>query len=175
MQLTDEELVDKIRKEDKELFSDLVKRYEDKLMQYAVFLIHDEQKAMDVVQDSFIKSYKNLNGFYTNKKFSSWIFRIVHNEAMNKINKYKKEFPIRDDLNYESKEDLEENFSKKEIMEMAHECLDKIPVIYKEPLVLSYFEEKSYGEVSEILRIPMGTVSIRIKRAKELMKKICQK
>ena len=59
MQLTDEELVDKIRKEDKELFSDLVKRYEDKLMQYAVFLIHDEQKAMDVVQDSFIKSYKN--------------------------------------------------------------------------------------------------------------------
>ena len=50
-----------------------------------------------------------------------------------------------------------------------------MPVIYKEPLSLFYLEEKSYEEISDILRIPMGTVGTRVNRGKILMKKLCQK
>ncbi|MDD5681358.1 MAG: sigma factor-like helix-turn-helix DNA-binding protein, partial [Candidatus Omnitrophica bacterium] len=56
-----------------------------------------------------------------------------------------------------------------------HKCLNKMSIIYKEPLSLYYLEEKSYEEISDILRIPIGTVGTRINRAKGLMKKICQK
>jgi len=87
-------LVNKIRTSDRELFAELVNRYEEKLLRYATYLLHDEQKASDVVQDSLIKAYINLNGFDTKKKFSSWIYRIVHNETMNSVKKYHKEVPI---------------------------------------------------------------------------------
>lgn len=173
--LSDEELVVQIRTKDKERYFELVKRYQDKLMRYATYLIHDEQKATDVVQESFIKAYVNLNGFDAKKKFGSWIYRIVHNEAMNNAKKFIKEIPLIKNTDYMSNEDPEIEFSKKEIIENTQKCLDLMPVLYSEPLVLFYMEDKSYEEISDILRIPMGTVATRINRAKGIMKTICQK
>ncbi len=173
--LSDEELVIEIRTRDKQLFSELVSRYEDKLMRYATYLIQDEQKALDVVQNAFIKAYVNLHGFDINKKFSSWMYRIVHNEAINSIKKYRKELSIESKIEIMSKEDVEAEFDTKEIIEKAQECLGKMPVIYREPLELFFLEDKSYEEISDILRIPMGTVATRINRAKGIMKTLCQK
>lgn len=173
--LSDEELVTKVIKEDKEIFEELVNRYQDKLMRYATYLTKNEEKAADIVQESFIKTYVNLKGFNKNKKFSSWIYRIVHNETMNAIKKYHKEIPIALNIDFSSNENLEDTFSKKEIIEMAQKCLSKMDNKYSEPLILFYIEEKSYEEISDILRLPMGTVAIRISRAKAQMKNICQK
>jgi RNA polymerase sigma-70 factor (ECF subfamily) len=173
--LSDEELVVLIRTKEKERFTDIVWRYQDKLLRYATYLIHDEHKAMDIVQDAFIKAYKNLNGFDVKKKFSSWIYRIVHNEAMNSVKKYHMEVPILQNLDFQSEENIELDFGKKEIVEKAQSCLDQMSVLYREPLALYYLDEKSYEEISDILRIPMGTVATRINRAKTLMKTLCQK
>lgn len=173
--LSDEELVILIRTKEKERFTDIVGRYQDKLLRYAAYLIHDEHKAMDVVQDAFIKAYINLNGFDIKKKFSSWIYRIVHNEAMNSVKKYHKEVPFLQGADFQSEENIEQDFSKKETIEKTQECLKEMSVLYGEPLALYYLDEKSYEEISDILRIPMGTVATRINRAKTLMKIICQK
>jgi len=173
--LSDEELVVLIRTKEKERFTDIVGRYQDKLLRYAMYLIHDEQKATDVVQDAFIKAYMNLNGFDVRKKFSSWIYRIVHNEAMNSVKKYHKETPFLPNADFQSEENIEHDFTRKEIIENAHSCLDEMPVLYSEPLALYYLDEKSYEEISDILRIPMGTVATRVSRAKLLMKALCQK
>jgi RNA polymerase sigma-70 factor, ECF subfamily len=172
--ISDEQLVIKVREEDKELYAEIVNRYQDKLMRYTTYLINDEEKAVDVVQEGLIKAYVNLNGFNTNKKFSSWIYRIVHNEAMNAVKKYHRESPIEKDMDWPSNTNLEEEFDKKQIREMAQKCLSNIPIKYSEPLVLFYMEDYSYEDISDILRLPMGTVAIRISRAKALMKKICQ-
>jgi RNA polymerase sigma-70 factor, ECF subfamily len=173
--ISDEELVIKIRKEDKELYSEIVNRYENKLMRYANYLIYNQEKAADVVQESFIKGYVNLNGFNAKKKFSSWIYRIVHNEAMNVVKKYHKESPINEDMDWPSNINLEEEFDKRQIQEMAQKCLKEIPIKYSEPLELFFIEDYSYEDISDILRLPMGTVATRINRAKALMKNICQK
>jgi len=173
--LSDEELVVRIRTKEKEWFTDIVLRYQEKLLRYAIYLIHDEHKAKDVVQDAFIKAYINLNGFNIKKKFSSWMYRIVHNEAMNSIKKYHKEVPLLPDMDVQSEENIEHDFGNKESIEKAQSCLDDMPVLYSEPLALYYLDEKSYEEISDILRIPMGTVATRINRAKKLMKIICQK
>lgn len=173
-QLSDEKLVVEIRK-DKERFSELVERYENKLMKYATYLVHDRQTALDIVQESFIKTYINLNGFNTKKKFSSWIYRIVHNEAINHMKKYKKEIILTDSFYYATDQNVEEEYTKKEIAQQAQGCLQKMPVIYKEPLALYFLDDKSYDEISDILRIPMGTVATRINRGKIVMRNICKK
>lgn len=172
---SDEQLVILVRTHDKELYRYLVLRYEQKLMRYVNYLIADTNSALDVVQETFIKAFVNLNSFNSKKKFSSWIYRIAHNEAMNMVKKYKRETPLYNDSYLFSKQNLEEDFSKKEIIAMAHKCLKSIPFKYSEPLTLFYLEEKSYEEIGEITRLPMGTVAIRISRAKALMKNICQK
>ncbi|MFZ2025069.1 MAG: RNA polymerase sigma factor [Microgenomates group bacterium] len=173
--LSDEELVVLIRTTYKERFSEVVQRYQNKLLRYAVQLVHDEQKASDVVQDAFIKAYINLYGFDRKKKFSSWIYRIVHNEAMNSIKKYHKETPLLEEMDLKSDENIENAYTKKELIEHTQSCLGDMPVLYSEPLALYYLDEKSYEEISDILRIPMGTVATRIGRAKKLMKILCQK
>jgi len=100
--LSDEEIVEKVRSKNQELYSIIVERYQNKLLRYANNLIKDEDKASDVIQDSFIKAFINLNGFDVKKKFSSWIYRIVHNEAINIAKKYQKELPILDDFDFQS-------------------------------------------------------------------------
>lgn len=172
--LSDEKIVELVQKKDKELFAHIIRRYSNKLTRYAAYLIGDEDKAADVVQNSFIKAYINLNSFNTKKKFSSYIYRIVHNESINLIKKEKKHISLDGKIEIESNDNLEEEFGKKEIKKQVKKCLKKMPIIYREILSLSFLEEKTYEEISDILRIPKGTVGTRINRAKALMKKICK-
>lgn len=175
LKLSDEKVIEIIRTKNKELYAEIIKRYQEKLIRYASYITDDDSMGADVVQESFIKAYINLNGFDTKKKFSSWIYRIVHNEAMNVINKHKKQQPIYDRLEFDSGVNLEDDFILKELVNHTYHCLEQMQIIYKEPLSLFYLEEKSYEEISDILRIPMGTVGTRINRAKAIMKLICQK
>jgi RNA polymerase sigma-70 factor (ECF subfamily) len=172
---SDEEVVEMTRSLDQEFYVVLMERYQGRLLRYATNLIKNEDKAADVVQESFIKAFINLKGFDVKKKFSSWIYRIVHNEAMNIIIKHKKETSFPDEIDFKSEEDIEKDFEQKEITAEVKKCLEKIPLLYSEPFTLYYIDEKLYKEISDILRIPIGTVATRISQAKILMKKICQK
>lgn len=173
--LTDEIIVTKIQGGDIELFSIIIDRYENKLFRYTNNIVRDNDRAVDIVQETFIKTFINLNGFNITKKFSSWIYRIAHNESLNIIKKYRKEVPMPEDIDFESTDDIEKEFIQKETVEKVNRCLKNIPIMYSELLALFFIEEKSYGEISDILQIPMGTVASRISRAKIIMKKICQK
>lgn len=173
--LSDEELVVLTRTKNKETYSEIIKRYQDKLMRYAISILNDEEKAADIVQESFIKAYVNINSFNSKKKFSSWIYRIVHNQAVNLIKKHKKELPLLDDIDFDSGVDIEKEYIKDELIKMVKRCINEMPVLYKEPLVLYYLEDKSYNEISDILRISINTVGTRISRAKKIMKKLCLK
>ena len=176
--LSDEELVDFVRKKDKESYIEVVRRYQNKLSRYVNYIIRDENQSDDIVQNTFIKAYKNLHGFNTKRKFSSWIYRIAHNEAVNMIRKRKKEISL--DKNswvrekFASKEDIIGDFEKKEAVKMIKSSFNRLPIIYRSPLTLFFLEEKSYEEISDILRIPKGTVGTRIGRGKGLLKKICR-
>jgi RNA polymerase sigma-70 factor, ECF subfamily len=175
IKLTDEKIVERVRNLDRDTYAIIIERYQDKLLRYAKNLTKDQDTAIDVVQASFIKAFVNLNNFNIKQKFSSWIYRIVHNEALNILKKYPRETPLLDTMDFKSDEDIEENFAKDEIKIKVTKCLKNIPLLYSEPLSLYYIEDKSYEEISDILKLPKGTVGVRIKRAKILMKKICQK
>ena len=174
-ELTDEEIIEKVRTSNQDLYAVIIDRYQKKLIRFAYNLIKNEERAADTVQESFIKAFINLNSFNIKKKFSSWIYRIVHNQAINLAKKYQKETPLLENWDFKSNDDIEKDFEEKETKEKVEKCLKEIPLLYSEPLSLHYIDEKSYEEISDILRIPMGTVATRINRAKKLMKNICQK
>lgn len=172
---TDEEIVQYVQSKDQEVYFAIVERYKAKLMRYINSMVHDQAKAMDILQETFIKAFINLRSFDKNKKFSSWIYRIAHNETINVIKKNYKEVSLEEDFDIQSDENITEDFEKKETASRVEKCISKMSLMYSEPLVLYTIEDKSYEEISDILRIPMGTVATRISRAKILMKKICQK
>ncbi|PJE74165.1 MAG: hypothetical protein COV01_01545 [Candidatus Taylorbacteria bacterium CG10_big_fil_rev_8_21_14_0_10_41_48] len=172
---SDEKLVVLVQVENQELYSILVERYQAKLMRYIGVMIYDRAKTVDIVQETFIKAFINLKSFDAGRKFSSWIYRIAHNEALNVIKKYHREVILDDTFDFPSNEDISANFEQKETVEMVRVCIRSIPPIYSEPLILYVLEGKSYSEISDILRVSMGTVATRISRGKVLMKKICQK
>jgi len=178
-QISDEVLVALVIDKDQELFEEVMGRYQVKLLRYARYLINDDQAAADVVQEALIKAFVNLKGFDRKKKFSSWVYRIVHNEAVNYLKKKKQLVSLeanewlREKLG--SRENIEEDFSKKESGKLVRQCLKSLAVEYRSVLSLHYLEEKSYEEIAEVLKIPMGTVGIRLKRGKEKLKNICIK
>lgn len=170
--LSDEELVMLTIRENVSYFEKLVTRYQKKLTRYVGTIIKKAADVDDIVQDTFISAFQNLKAFQINKKFSSWIYRIAHNKAINHIYKYKRIFSIDFDLDFnlsffQKKDNTLEKIEKAELEKFVHDLLDKLDLKYKEVLVLHFMEEKSYQEIAEILRISPSNVGVRIKRAKE--------
>lgn len=176
--LTDSELVVYVIEKDKEAYGEIVKRYEKKLLRYADYLLQNKHKAEDVVQEAFIKAYVNLKSFDTKRKFSSWIYRIVHNEAINKIKKEKGKISL--EANewikevFDSGEDIQADYEKEETANMVRSCLDKLSVKYRSPLTLFYLEDRTYEEIGDILKMPTSSVGTRIRRGRKKLAEICK-
>jgi len=179
-EITDEQIIKQVLLGDKNAFGGLINRFENKLSRYIRRFIYDENEAGDLLQNVFIKAYTNLNSFNFNYKFSPWIYRITHNEIVNYIKKKQKTkivfdidwdtiVPIKDNGNFG------EEIDKDNLEKWLAKSLKEIPYKYKEVLTLYYFEGLAYKEISEVLLIPSSTVGIRIKRAKELLKKLYNK
>lgn len=178
--ISDEELVEQTRERDPEMYREIIVRYQSKLLRYAEKITNNRESAADVVQQAFIKAYKNLHGFNINRKFSSWIYRIVHNEAINYIKKHQREIKTSDMSIFDrfgGSDTTNEVVDELEAREMQKNLLDKIeqlPVKYKAPLLLFFYEDKSYEEISDILRIPTGTVGTQINRGKKQLKELIE-
>lgn len=171
--LTDEQLVNLVRTENKELYTELVNRYENKLERYISYLTNKEEWINDILQETFIKAYENLNGFDINKKFSSWIYRIAHNETINRISKEKRVVTgidltlIEELFQFQPEEEYEKEITKN----LVSKGLNALPLKYKEVMTLFFLEDKKYDEISDILRMSTGTVGTRINRGKKLLYK----
>jgi len=179
-QLTDEEIARLVQSGETESFGILVERYEAKMRRYAKRFLFGYEEAEDLAQEVFLKTYINIQSFNTSKKFSSWLYRIAHNEFINAIKKKGKEpIPFFDsDVIFPhpiSKENTDKKITESELRAMLDKCLNKLKPKYREPLVLYYFEELSYKEIADILRIPIATVGIRLQRGKKTMRSFCEK
>jgi RNA polymerase sigma-70 factor (ECF subfamily) len=161
-----------------EFFGILIKRYEDKIERYSRKFLSDKEDINDVVQNVFLKAYENIQSFDIKRKFSSWLYRIAHNELVNVLKKKKKSPLLFFDLDvffpqkFHTDSSVEREIDRQKAKEIIDKCLDKLAIKYREPIILFYFEELSYKEIADIMKIPISTVGIRIKRAKDIMKKI---
>ena len=172
--ISDEELVAKSLK-NIDYFGCIYDRYEKKLIYYILRISSFSfAEAEEVLQEAFIKAWQSLNEFDKNLKFSSWIYRIVHNVT---ITEWKKSRSKGKDKKQELNEELFQNLPSslnlaKEVNlkfddVSIREILDAMPEKYSEILVLKFLEEKDYKEISDILKKPSGTVATLINRAKK--------
>jgi RNA polymerase sigma-70 factor (ECF subfamily) len=171
MKKTDEEIIEKVKRGDKEEFGEIIDRYEKLLRSYAYRLVGNPDLVEDIVQEAFIKAYRDIWGFDTGRKFSSWIYRIVHNQAIDQFRKNQKlvnleEFPEIAE-NRDLAQEIQEKIDNKKDKERLASAIKLLPEKYKNVIILKYFEEKDYEEISDILRIPVGTVGTLISRAKK--------
>lgn len=181
-EITDEELIPLILG-DQENFSYLVRRYEEKLTRYIRRIAGlDKEDIEDVLQEIFIKTYQNLNGFDTKLKFSSWIYRIAHNHVISNFRKTKARpvtLSLDEDENIArqiaSSIDILKEVDQKLNAKVVAKVLARMDKKYKEILILKFLEEKDYTEISDILQKPIGTVGTLINRAKKEFRKIAEK
>ncbi len=181
LDLTDEEIALFVQKGKKDHFELIIIRYTDKLNRYlSKFLSNNEDKE-DILQDVFVKCFVNINNFDTDQKFSPWIYRIAHNEAINLIKKNSNRpfsFDIFDEaLSFahpKAKEDSESDSEKILIKKYLDSILEDIDTKYKEIIVLYFYEDFSYKDISDILKIPISLVGVRIQRGKKEIKKILE-
>ena len=174
-QTTDEDLVNKIISGQKELFYHLVIRYEAKLKRYILTITNRKNEVEDILQNVFLKAYKNLPSFNNSLTFSSWIYRIAHNESINLIGSsfIQRFVSMPDWFDIGRGDNSEEKIDDEQMRKKLKECVEKLGIKYKEPLVLFYYEEKTYEEISDILRIPIRNVGVLIHRGRLQVKKIC--
>lgn len=176
--MSDEEIVSMTLR-DKAFFAHIVLRYEEKLSRYITRLgVRNEEDRQDTLQDIFIKIYKNLNAFDTTLSFSSWVYRIAHNEAISAYRKknVRPEGHLIDEGNERvaremTKEDgVEKQFDEQINSEEVYRALEQVDEKYKIVLILRFFEHKEYEEISDILKIPTGSVGTLIHRGKKQLK-----
>lgn len=177
--MSDEGLVQQVIDGEFQKFGTLVERYTPKITRYVQKFLRTTDEAQDVVQNIFIKAYVNIRSFDVQRKFSPWVYRIAHNECINEVQKRGKEkissFEVFDldviapylHSPYTTDKDVQEKETKQEVESM----LEKLSPKYREVLILYYLQDLDYKEISDVLRIPIATVGVRIKRAKEMARK----
>lgn len=174
---TDEEVARLVQAGDAEAFGILMQRYEAKLLRYATRFLGDRDKGEEVVQETFIRAYRGINGFNPGMRFSPWIYRIAHNEAISELRRVERA-PLHLDLDtlvtFSSEERASDEAERNETRHMVETHLRSLPATYREVLVLFYLEELDYRAISDVLRIPTGTVGVRLKRARAALKKLLE-
>lgn len=180
VQITDEEIVTRTL-QDKESFGLLISRYEERLTRYVRRIGRfSNEDVEDILQESFIKAYRYLNDFDKSLSFSSWMYRITHNEA---ISFYRKKI-VRPEGHLDADSEttllfIQSDISSSELsfdagvsQEEIHRALQLLPAKYRDVIVLRFFEHKEYDEISDILKIPIGSVGTLLHRGKKQMGEI---
>lgn len=162
---------------DSRAFAEVVVRYEEKLTRYIRRLgVRNVEDGEDVLQEIFIKVYKNLNAYDSSLAFSSWIYRIAHNEA---ISFYRKQAVRPEGHQLTDSTDVltwlpddgmapaDRLFDVTVNAQVVQGALATLDPKYRDALILRYFEHKEYDEISDILKIPIGSVGTLIHRGKQ--------
>lgn len=172
---TDEQLAVLAQQGELEAFEVLMTRYQKKLLGYGRKVLFNHSDLEDIVQEVFIKAYKNFQSFDSSRKFSSWLYRIAHNEFINHGKKFSRQLVDYFDLevflpNLSDSKDNADEFDRKQLSDLLELHVSELPEKYREPIVLYAYEQLSYQDISDILRIPVSTIGVRIKRARDLLK-----
>ena len=176
-QLSDQDLVTKTIK-NKQAFAAIVNRYEAPLLRYISRLgCKDDAAAQDLLQEIFVKTFVHLNDYDHSLQFSSWIYRIAHNEIVSYFRKERsRPSVLRRTEDYFLFENIADDVGLTDHNSQRHSVLEiqsavsQLEPKYRDIIVLKFFEEKSYEEISDILQIPQGTVATLINRAKKKIK-----
>ena len=180
-QLDDRALVARILGGDRDRFTELVKRYERRIVNYVYRITHRYEEAHDLAQEIFVKVFMALDRYDPKYQFSTWLFRIAQNSAIDAIRKKSiQEVPFARPADEESSGKEREfpdhgvspyrAMKNKQLAAAIDQAVDHLPSDYRELIQLRHFAELSYEEIATMKKLPLGTVKNKLFRARNLLK-----
>ena len=163
-ELNDFEIITKCLDGDKESFALLVDKYKKTLFRFIYGLVGNREDAGELLQETFLRAYKNLLKFNPDYKFSTWLFQIAKNLSLDYMKK-KKPLIVEEDFLAacaDSQNNPEQSILEQEKEGELKEAIQKLPTTLKTALLLYHLNGLSYAEIAEVMKIPLHTVKIII-------------
>jgi len=174
-----------LEKGDQKAYAELLQRYRESVFYMMLKMCNNKDDAEDLTIEAFGRAFKKLEQYSPDFAFSTWLFKIASNNAIDFIRKKKQKYSISIDnkpANPEHQDysdhsanikahglDPEENFIKKQKIESVRILVDTLKPKYKEMIELFYFQEMSHEEISKKLNLPIGTIKAQLFRARDLL------
>jgi RNA polymerase sigma-70 factor (ECF subfamily) len=177
-QLTDEQVVDRVKAGHTALYEIIMRRYNQRLYRVARAILRDDSEAEDVMQDAYVRAYQNLHQFEGRAPFSTWLTRIAVNEALGRLKLRKRIDQLDDDPELggfsmgltESAPDPEEKASAGELRELLEAALLELPEQYRAVVMLRDVEEMTTAETAAALDLTEENVKVRLHRGRLMVR-----
>ena len=168
-----------------QIFSRLIGNYKNMVYNLAYRMSNNSHEAEDISQEAFLRAYQSLSRFNPSYKFSTWLYQITLNIIRDKfkkkeLNPASLDAPVEtDDSEFfpqpaDFTNNPEQIISQKENLQAIQKAIYSLPLKYREVLVLRHLQDLSYIKIANILKLPQGTVKIRLYRAREQLRKILE-
>lgn len=179
--LEDDKFIIDAKKGDQRAYKKIMEKYEKPLFFHVYKMIKDQNQVEDIVQEAFMKAFKNLDSYDTSYAFSTWLYRITTNHTIDYLRKKKlkttsihnpirtKEGEMEIEISGESRTDRD--IIRKERKQIINHAIKNLPEKYRVVIEMRHLEELSYQEISDELDLPLGTVKAHIFRAREMLYK----
>jgi len=176
-------LVLRAKEGDQKAYAELMQRYKDSIYFMALKMVNNKDDAMDLTVETFGKAFENIEKYKPDFAFSTWLFRIATNNCIDFIRKKRLNVVSLQSLTEEEKDEKqmqivsntlnpEETSIKKQESEKLKSIVEQLPQRYRTLIILRYYDERSYEEISQQLDLPLGTVKAQLFRARDLMSNI---
>ena len=180
--MTDEELVEKVKKGDADVYEKIIQKYQSKVFGLIYNMTKNQNDIEDLAQEVFIKIYKNLGKFKGESSLYTWIYKITVNLCLDEMKKRKNVIYLDEKIEVDdgevnrelpSEENSQEKlYEEKELQEKLHNCINKLPEKQRVMIVLRDIKGFSYEEISKITDVKLGTVKSQINRARLKLKEL---
>jgi len=176
----DKVIVEAVLGGDRERFGQLVRRYEGRLINFLNRLLGDYEEAHDAAQDVFIKVFQALDRYDPSYRFSTWLFRVAQNAAIDRLRKRRLQLVSMQVPDSESdgerewefpadEPDAYENARQRERRMAIRDAVEGLPWEYRELILLRHYADLAYAEIAELKDMPLGTVKNKLFRARRLL------
>ncbi len=181
MERSDSELVRECRRGKKDAFRELVERYQRKILSVAVGMLQNQDDALEVTQEAFVKAYRNLDGFKGESSFYTWLYRIVVNLAIDRRRRDRRHGTVSLEDRPGGGEDLEADLpsqrlsdpyqqaKSRELGDRLRGAIAELTPDQKAVILLREVEGLSYDEISNVMQCPKGTVMSRLHYARKAL------
>ncbi len=169
--LSEREVIKQVQKGHAEAYQVIVERYMKRAYYIALGYVRNVQDAMDISQESFIKAFRKIKRFDTEKSFFPWFYKLLKNLCLDHIKRRSRaqEIPL------DEARILKEEREDREMKEILWKGIEKLSFEQREVIILRYFQQLSYQEIAEITARPVGTIMSSLYYAKKRLRDAIKK
>jgi len=167
------ELIRSAQNGDREALVQLLESIEHSVYRTAFYILGNEHDALDASQEALIRIYTKINTYQEKAKFSTWVQRIVTNVCIDKFRKKKETVSIdQHELTLYDFQNVEQEVERADVAEEVREAIKRLPEHQRTVVTLRYLQDLSYGEIAEVMNMPLNTVKSYLYRARQQLQEL---